>query len=128
MAARRTMGVYQPRSRRAAFADAMADARRTVARALRIALLRGAGAALFVLACTAVVALATYSPSDASLDSATSAEPSNWLGGFGAMAADLLLRTFGIASLVFLTPPAMWGARAMTGRSLSYPLWRAAAW
>src|SRR5256714_756044 len=55
-ASRRSMGVYQPRSRRAAFTDALADARRTVARAIRIALLRGAGALVFVGACAGHVA------------------------------------------------------------------------
>src|SRR2546423_13017767 len=127
-ASRRSMGVYQPRSRRAAFTDALADARRTVARAIRIALLRGAGALVFVGACAGLVALATFSPGDASLNNATGHEPANWFGGFGATAADLLLQTFGIAALVFLAPPAIWGARAMTGRSLTRPMLRAAAW
>jgi DNA segregation ATPase FtsK/SpoIIIE, S-DNA-T family len=127
-ATRRSMGVYQPRSRKAAFADALADARRTVARALKIALLRGAGGLVFLGACAGLVALATYSPGDASLDNATARDPSNWLGGFGATAADLLLQTFGIAALAFLAPPAIWGARALSGRSVTYPIWRAAAW
>src|SRR4051794_30478900 len=127
-ASRRSMGVYQPRSRRAAFADGLADARRAVARAIRIALLRGAGALVFLGACTGLVALATFSPGDASLNNATGHEPANWFGGFGATAADLMLQTFGIAALVFLAPPAIWGARAMTGRSLTRPMWRAAAW
>jgi S-DNA-T family DNA segregation ATPase FtsK/SpoIIIE len=125
---RRSMGVYQPRSRRAAFADALAEARRAIARAIKIALLRGAGAVVFVAACAGLVALATFSPSDASLSNATGAEPANWLGGFGATAAALLLQTFGMGALAFLTPPAVWGARAMTGRSVRRPLWRAAAW
>src|SRR4051812_33080614 len=106
---RRSMGVYQPRSRKAAFADALADARRAVARALRIALVRGAGALVFVAAGAGLVALATFSPDDASLNNATGREPSNWLGGLGATAAGLLLQTFGIGSLVFLAPPAIWG-------------------
>src|SRR5436305_3544446 len=125
---RRSMGVYQPRSRKAAFADAMTEARRVVARALRVALLRGAGALVFLSSCAGLVALGTFSPEDASLNNATARDPSNWLGGFGATAADLLLQTFGIAALAFLAPPAVWGARAMTGRSLSNPMWRAAAW
>ncbi len=128
-AGRRNSGVtYVPVSRKRAFADALADARLAVARAIKIAMLRGAGALVFLAACAGLVALATFSPGDASLDNATISEPSNWLGGFGATAADLLLRTFGIAALTFLAPPAIWGARAMTGRSLTRPIWRAAAW
>src|SRR6185503_16384622 len=79
-------------------------------------------------ACAGLVALATFNPADPSLDSATAQEASNLLGGFGATAADLMLRAFGIGALAFLTPPAVWGARAMTGRSVRRPLWRAAAW
>ena len=69
----------------------MADARRAVASAIKIALLRGAGALVFLSACAGLVALATFSPDDASLSNATGAEPANWLGGLGATAADLLL-------------------------------------
>src|SRR5690348_8644937 len=125
---RRSTGVYQPRSRRAAFADALADARYAVVRALKIALLRGAGALVFLASCAGLLALATFNAGDASLDTATAREASNWLGGFGGTAAELLLRTFGIAALIFLAAPAIWGARAMTGRSLSRPMWRAVAW
>ncbi|MBV9570497.1 MAG: DNA translocase FtsK 4TM domain-containing protein, partial [Alphaproteobacteria bacterium] len=127
-ASRRTMSVYQPRSRKAAFADALADARRAVARALKIALLRGAGGLVFLAACAGLLALATFNATDPSLDHATGSEAANWLGGFGATAADLMLRMFGIAALAFLTPPAVWGAKAMTGRSIAWPIWRAAAW
>jgi S-DNA-T family DNA segregation ATPase FtsK/SpoIIIE len=127
-AGRRSMGVYQPRSRRAAFADALAEARRKVSHALRTTLLRGAGAIVFLAAVAGLVALATYSPHDASWNNATLREPSNLLGGLGATAADLLLQTFGIAALAFLAPPALWGVRAMSGKSLRYAIWRAAAW
>src|ERR1043166_7441283 len=126
-AGRRSMGVYQPRSRRAAFADALAEARRKVSHALRTTLLRGAGAIVFLAAVAGLVALATYSPHDASWNNATLREPSNLLGGLGATAADLLLQTFGIAALAFLAPPALWGVRAMSGKSLRYAIWRAAA-
>ena len=36
-------GVYQPRSRGAAMADALADARRSLARLMRLVIMRGAG-------------------------------------------------------------------------------------
>jgi len=125
---RRSSGVYQPRSRRGAFADAMAEARATLARATRTVIFRGMGALTFLVACAGLVALASYNAADASLDNATGREAANLLGGFGATGANLLLRSFGLAALAFLAPPAMWGARAMFGRSLDYPFWRAAAW
>ena len=40
-------------------------------------------------AVAALVALATYNSADASLNTATGAEPTNLLGSFGAMAADI---------------------------------------
>jgi S-DNA-T family DNA segregation ATPase FtsK/SpoIIIE len=125
---RRAMGVYQPRTRKAAFADAMADARRSMMRALNVAVLRGAGAILFVGSVAALVALATYNSADASLNTATGAEPTNLLGGFGAMGADILLQTFGMAALAFLAPPAFWGVLALSGKHLKHAILRAFAW
>ena len=127
-ASRRAMGAYQPRTRKAAFADAMADARHKLSRALGIAMLRGAGAVLFLSAAAMMLALATYNSADASMNNATGAEPTNLLGGLGATAADLLLQTFGLAAMAFLLPPALWGVRALTGKHLSHAMWRAFAW
>jgi S-DNA-T family DNA segregation ATPase FtsK/SpoIIIE len=121
-------GVYQPRSRRAAFSDALADARRTLARALGEAVLRGAGALLFLGIAAALVALATYNSADPSLNNATWREPTNLLGPLGATAADILLQTFGFAALAFLAPPAVWGIRALTGHVFRDAVWRAIAW
>src|SRR6202012_4386568 len=116
--ARRPMGVYQPRNRKAAFADAMSEARTKIARALSVAALRGAGLLLFVGSVAALIALATYNSADGSINNATGAEPTNLLGGLGATAADLLLQTFGFAALAFLGPPAFWGVKALTGKHL----------
>jgi S-DNA-T family DNA segregation ATPase FtsK/SpoIIIE len=125
---RRAMGVYQPRNRKAAFADAMADARRSMMRALNVAVLRGAGAILFLGSVAALLALATYNSADASLNTATGAQPTNLLGSFGAMGADILLQTFGMAALAFLAPPAFWGVRALSGKHLQHAILRAFAW
>lgn len=121
-------GVYHPRSRRAAMADAIADARHAMTRAVSVASLRGAGGVLFFASLAAMLALATYSPNDSSLNNATGRDAANWLGSFGAIAADLLLQTFGLAAIAMLLPTAVWGLRAMTGRSLSHATWRAIAW
>jgi S-DNA-T family DNA segregation ATPase FtsK/SpoIIIE len=128
MAARRSIGVYQPRSRRMAMADALAEARLAMARFLTVLSLRGAGLLLFLGSAAAIVAVATYNSADASLDNATGAAPTNLLGSFGAIAADLLLQTFGIAALAALAAPAVWGVRALTGKTLSHPMARAVAW
>lgn len=122
------IGVYQPRSRRSAFADRMDEARRAVARAVQTTLTRGAGAALFLGSAAALLALATYNPSDASLNYATARDTTNLLGGPGATAADLLLQTFGLAAVAALAPLTVWGTRALTGRGVNRAILRALAW
>jgi S-DNA-T family DNA segregation ATPase FtsK/SpoIIIE len=120
--------LYQPRSRGAAVSDALADARYALARLLQILILRGAG--LLVLLCTLAVglALASYSPGDPSLNNATGRDVANWLGPFGATAADVLLQAFGIAAFTFIAPLAVWGTRAFMGKGITHAVWRAIAW
>ena len=125
---RMTAGVYQPRSRGAAMADALADARRSLARLIQMLIMRGAGILLFLCATAALLALVSYDSRDASLNNATGVEPSNLLGGLGATAADLLLQAFGIAAIAALAPPMVWGLRALRGRHLSHTMGRAFAW
>src|SRR5882724_2443374 len=121
-------GVYQPRSRSAAMADALADARRSLARLIHMLIMRGAGVVLFLCTSAALIAVLSYDSRDASLNNATGVEPSNLLGGLGATAADLLLQAFGIAAIAALAPPMVWGVRALMGRSLSHTMGRAFAW
>ena len=121
-------GVYQPRSRGAAMADALADARRSLARLLQLMIMRGAGVVLFLSTAAALIAVLSYDSRDASLNNATGVEPSNLLGGVGATAADLLLQAFGIAAIAALAPPMVWGVRALMGRNLSHTMGRAFAW
>ncbi len=128
MSRSRPMGVYQPRARKMAFADAMAEARLTAMRALRAAMIRSAGVALFLFAITGIIALASYNSADPSFDNATARDASNLLGRYGAIEADLLLQLFGLAALAFLAAPAIWGARTAMGRIMPYTLWRALAW
>ncbi|HJW40554.1 MAG TPA: DNA translocase FtsK 4TM domain-containing protein [Rhizomicrobium sp.] len=129
-ATRRVMagGVYQPRSRGAAMADALADARRSLARLFQMLAMRGAGALLFLGSLAALVALVSYDPSDPSWNNATGASTANWFGGMGAMAADMLLQAFGIAAIAALAPPLVWGIRALSGLHLKHAMWRAFAW
>ena len=121
-------GVYHPRSKGGAMSDALADAKRALARLARIAAMRGAGLVLFLAALAALAALATYSGGDASFNNANARPVSNLLGPLGATAADLLLQTFGFAALCAFAPPLVWGIRALTGKSLSHAMWRLLAW
>jgi S-DNA-T family DNA segregation ATPase FtsK/SpoIIIE len=121
-------GVYQPRSRGAAMSDALTDARIALARLTRVAIMRGAGAIVLLATIAVGLALASYSHGDPSLNNATGRAAANWLGPLGATAADMLLQTFGIAAFAFLSPLAVWGARALIGRGLKHAVWRAVAW
>ena len=121
-------GVYHPRSRGGAMSDALADARRALARLTAMAALRGAGFLLLACAFAALVALATYSSDDASLNNANGREVANWLGPLGATAADLLLQSFGFAALAALAPlRVMGGAGPRRASALKYAMWRALA-
>lgn len=126
--ARRVASVYQPRSRRAAMADTLAEARATIATALRGATLRITGGLILVAMLALLVALASYSTMDSSLNNATGRAAENWLGALGATAADLMFLGFGFATLVFIVPPALWGLRAMMGGGIRKASWRAIAW
>ncbi|HZU41926.1 MAG TPA: DNA translocase FtsK 4TM domain-containing protein, partial [Terriglobales bacterium] len=82
------------------------------------------GFLLFVSAVLTLLSVASYSPLDPSLNTASSAFGSNtrnWVGVVGAIASDLLLQTFGIA--VFLIPVllGMLAARWFRSRKVSSP-------
>ena len=76
------------------------------------------GMMLAVAAIATLIALASYDPRDASLNTATLAVPANLAGPPGAIAADLLIQGFGIAGL--LLPLAMlgWAWRIASHRGL----------
>jgi S-DNA-T family DNA segregation ATPase FtsK/SpoIIIE len=124
----RMIGAYQPRTLRGQMADRLDDWRRAFIHAMNTALLRGAGAALFLGSAAGFVALVSYNANDPTLNNAASGEPTNLLGGLGATAADLLLLTFGLAAIAALLPPAIWGARALLGRNVTNAMGRAMAW
>src|SRR5262245_49390708 len=82
------------------------------------------GFLLFACAATLLLALASYSPLDPSLNTAgplRSDSTRNWIGLFGAMLSDLLLQGVGIA--VFLMPLmiGLLGARWFRSREVASP-------
>src|SRR5258706_3263606 len=86
------------------------------------------GLAVFAGVGAAVSALATWSVSDPSLSYATSARVRNLLGVTGAIASDLAMQFFGVATVAIILPPAFWGWRFFTHRILDRLGWRVAAW
>jgi S-DNA-T family DNA segregation ATPase FtsK/SpoIIIE len=82
----------------------------------RLAELIGLG--LLVLAVISSLALATWSVQDPSFSHATNAPIRNLLGAPGAVASDLLIQIFGLASIVIMLPLAVWGWRLITHRGV----------
>jgi len=85
-------------------------------------LFEGLGAALVLAGLSLLLALLTYSPSDVSLDTAVDAPPRNFLGHNGALIADLLVQSLGLAA--YLMPAVLfgWAFRLMLGRPIHRPL------
>ena len=123
---RRAMGVYQPRSRRAAFADAMASIKAWLAAAVGRALHRGGGLLLLCFTVALMAALASYDSADPSFEVATSRQTANWMGPVGAHLAALLLRVVGIAALALALPLGAWGWQLTQGKPVTQYGWRIA--
>src|SRR5262249_10088146 len=83
---------------------------------------------LFAAVGVAVFALATWSVNDPSLSYATSVPVRNVLGMNGAIAADLAMQLFGMATIAIILPPAFWGWRFFTHRPFDRLRWRVAPW
>jgi DNA segregation ATPase FtsK/SpoIIIE, S-DNA-T family len=87
-----------------------------------------AGLALIALVGAAAAALATWSVKDPSFSHATSEPVRNLLGEPGAVAVDLAMQLFGLATIALLLPIAAWGWRLFTHRPLDRMRWRLPAW
>jgi S-DNA-T family DNA segregation ATPase FtsK/SpoIIIE len=86
--------------------------------AMRSAATVAAGAAFVLLALALALALASYDGADPSLNHATSRAPANWLGGFGAGFADLLLQSIGLGAIPLLPLVAAIGVRIVRGQPI----------
>ena len=67
------------------------------------------GLILLGLVAICLVALATWSVDDPSFSYATDKPAENWLGFIGSSLSDILFQTLGLAALVLIVPPALWG-------------------
>ena len=79
----------------------------------RNVLMRAGGLATAFLSIWLGAALATFSISDPSLNTATAAPVQNLAGPAGAIAADILLQALGGASFLLIMPLAIWGGVAL---------------
>lgn len=76
------------------------------------------GAALFLIGVVIILSLATYNPSDPSINNQTSADVTNLLGGVGANIADVLMQTLALISYMLVLPFFVWGIKVMRLRWL----------
>ena len=75
-----------------------------------------------------LAALASWSVDDPSFSYATAKAPANWLGFPGAAIADILFQTLGLAALVMIVSPALWGWALARRRVPTAMGLRALAW
>jgi S-DNA-T family DNA segregation ATPase FtsK/SpoIIIE len=104
------------------------DTESPVKRFLRRNLVGAAGLGIIALAAMLAASLATWSVSDPSLNHATSGPVRNALGTPGAVVADVLMQTIGLATAVFLIPLVLWGWRLLTGNALGIGRKRLVFW
>src|SRR5438094_2168719 len=78
----------------------------------------GLGALLVMASLLLLLALVTYFPGDASLDTAVATAPRNYLGYDGALIADVLMQSVGLAA--YLLPAVLlgWAFRLMLQRPI----------
>lgn len=81
-------------------------------------LAEAAGVVIAALALANLLALASWSALDPSLNFATDRPVQNWLGKPGAIVADLLIQTVGLASIGMLLVFLAWGWQLTTQRTL----------
>ncbi len=80
------------------------------------------GIALALLAVLLLLALLSYNPHDPSLDTATSRHPSNWVGLVGAGMADVLVQSFGLASVLLPLAMFAWAWRLLNRPHLQFAI------
>ena len=88
------------------------------------------GLCLIVFPLLVYISIFSYNSSDASFNKAASenAVVHNWLGNFGACSADFVLSTFGLAFIVYLLVPILWGIGLVRFQAFAEYKMRVFAW
>jgi len=89
--------------------------------AIRRRLIELCGIAMIAAGVALFGALASYAPTDPSLNTASGGAVENLFGRFGAIVADLLLQSLGLAAALLTLFLVAWGWRLVTARHLSWP-------
>ncbi|MCV0428187.1 MAG: DNA translocase FtsK [Roseibium sp.] len=104
------------------------DTESPLKRFMRRNLVGAAGLGVIAIAAMLAASLATWSVSDPSLNHATGAPVRNALGAPGAVIADILMQSIGLATAVFLIPLVLWGWRLLAGHALGIGRKRLVYW
>jgi len=91
------------------------SAQRPLEQRLAGAVARGVGGGLLLVVTLLWLSLVSWSVTDPSLTHATSGTTRNLMGPLGAIVSDLLLQTFGFASVVVLVAPLFWALELLLG-------------
>lgn len=91
-------------------------------------LLKGCGIVLMLAATAGMICLLTWSASEPSIYQAGSHAAHNWLGPTGALVADLFFQSLGLAAVLALIPPAVWGYELFSREHLHKPTMRLTVW
>ncbi|WP_299477843.1 DNA translocase FtsK [uncultured Roseibium sp.] len=94
------------------------DTESPIKRFLRRNLVGACGLGIIAAAAMLAASLATWSVNDPSFNHATDGTVRNALGAPGAIIADILMQTIGLATAVFLIPLVLWGWRLLAGHAL----------
>jgi len=90
--------------------------------ALSRRLFEGLGVLLVVASLLLLLALLTYSPGDVSLDTAVDAPPRNFLGHDGALIADVLVQSVGLAAYLVPAVTFGWAFRLLLAHPIRRPV------
>ena len=85
---------------------------------------RLSGLALILWVVSLWAACAGYNAVDSAYDVASSQPVQNWLGIYGAKAANVILIWFGLSLPLFLAAPVVWGYSRLRLHDLVHPYWR----
>jgi S-DNA-T family DNA segregation ATPase FtsK/SpoIIIE len=75
-----------------------------------------------------LASLASWSVNDPSLSFSTENKAQNWLGGFGALIADIAFQFYGLMAIFLLLPPVFWAWQLIHKSSLARPGLRLLSW
>lgn len=100
----------------------------TIRRFLRNRLFELAGVSIFICLIALGIALATWSADDPWLNPSLDGSGRNWLGYFGAAAAQKLMELFGLATLALIAVPMAWAVTLLGHRGVRRPIRSLAAW